>query len=190
MGWKKKTLCNLGCAEKAGWDREKGLPGKAPPPSSPAPSWLWFPEAGGMWLVEGEGGSCPGLQVPGIPPQSSPHISSPIYKAQGAKESVWPRQLSLEAQRREPKLEGRLSHPPMPAPGAAASQIPLHLPCGPGHAIRAKEGKLNVESTLGVGGVHAPGAPHTLNSSASLSLAVLSPCKLLPALSTPETVDF
>lgn len=157
------------------------------PLSNPAPSWLWFLEAGGTWPVEGEGSSCPGLQVPGIPPLSSSRIPNPIYKAQGAQESAWPRQLSLEAQKREPKLEGRLSHPSMPAPGAAASQIPWHLTCGPGHGIWAKEGKLNVESTLGAGGIHAPGALHTLNSSASLSLAVLSP--LLAPSHTSHTRD-
>lgn len=138
MGWKKKTLCNLGCAEKAGWDREKGLPGKAPPPSSPAPSWLWFPEAGGMWLVEGEGGSCPGLQVPGIPPRSSPRIPSPIYKAQGAKESVWPRQLSLEAQRREPPSHASPRSCSFPDPLAPAL---WPRACNPGQGGKAECGE-------------------------------------------------
>lgn len=78
------------------------------------------------WPMEGGGQQLPWPQAPGIPPVSSTHGPGPVYKAQGAKESVWPRQLSPEAQRREPKREVRLSHS-MPAPGAVGLQLPEPL---------------------------------------------------------------
>lgn len=127
----------------------------------------------------GEGGSsCPGPQAPGIPPVSSTHGPGPVYKAQGAKESVWPRQLSPEAQRREPKPEVRLSHS-MPAPGAGGLQLPEPLapdlwPSGCPEALGSgpRKGKLEAEKPSGVGGIHAPRAPYL-----SLNLRALSPLR-------------
>ena len=69
------------------------------------------------------GSSCPGPQAPGIPPLSSPRVPSPVYKAQGAKKSVWPRQLSQEAPGGNPSPGVRGSRPPLPAPEPLASDL-------------------------------------------------------------------
>lgn len=141
----------------------KGLPGKAPHfpglPWAGSGSLLALVE---WWPMEGGGSSCPGPQAPGIPPVSFTHSPGPVYKALGAKESVWPRQLSPEAQRREPKPEARLSRS-MPAPGAVGLQFPEPLapdlwpsgcPEAPGSGPR--KGKAEAERASGVGGVHTP----------------------------------
>lgn len=120
----------------AGWDRGEGPARQSSPLSNPALSWLWLPQRlVAWWPREGGGSSCPGPQALGMPPLSSPRVPSPVYKAQGAKESVWPRQFSLEAQRRKLKPEERPSHSPMPGSlrscWPAVSQSPWHLTCGP-----------------------------------------------------------
>lgn len=100
----------------------------------------------------------------------------PVSKAQGANESVWPRQLSPEAQRREPKPEGRPSHRPC---RPVASQSPWHLTCGSLGAPRAwavgQERRADCREHPGVGGIHAPWALRTLNSSASRPSSPVTP---------------
>lgn len=166
--------------------REGGCTQKSSPLSSPVPSWLWFPKSGSVLAngvcVRGQAAAALGPQAPGIPPLSSPRVSGPLYKAQGAKQSVWPCQLSPEAPGREPKPEVRWSHPPKPAcsfPEPLASDL-WPSGCSKGLGSGPRWGKLNAERALGVGGVHAPGALHALNSSASVSLAALpapaAPC--------------
>lgn len=133
------------------------------------------------WTAEGAGSSCPTPQALGMPPLSSPRTPGLFIRRGEPKSLCGPANSAQRLRGGNPSRRGgrATSHASSGSCRPVASQSPWHLTCGPLGAPRAwdvgQERKADCQEHPGVGGIHAPWALHTLNSSASRPSSPVTP---------------